>query len=240
MQVIVTPDHESLSHMVADIMVSELIQRQSPLFACISGRTPTRTYELFVKRVVAQALPHHHLRHVPINEWNGLGIRDAGSFATYLQEHLLGPLDVSGSRRITFDGDVPDSYAECKRVQESLSAQGPVDLMILGLGVNGHLAFNEPGSVLTPNAHLAELARTTVDIFKPDNVRFDSNKGMTLGMADIMAARRVIVLISGAHKATQVSRLMNRDISTAFPASMLWMHPQAVCIVDAPAFSRSR
>ncbi len=240
MQVIVTPEHESLSRLAADIMVSELTQRQSPLFACIAGRTPKRAYELFVQRVVAETLPHHHLRHVQVNEWNGLGIRDAGSFASYLQENLLGPLEIPAVRRIAFDGDVPDSYAECKRVQEALTAQGPVDLMILGLGVNGHLAFNEPGSMLTPNAHLADLARATVDIFKPNSVRFDSNKGMTLGMADIMAARRVVILISGAHKATQVSRLMNRDISTAFPASMLWMHPQAVCIVDEAAFSRSR
>ena len=239
MRIVVARDHEELSRLTADVLVSELIQRPSPLFSCIAGRTPMRSYVLFRERVRAERIPTDGLRHVQMNEWVGLGSHDAGSFAHVMEDQLLGPLGVSAERRIAFNGLATDPYAECRRVQQALTSQGPIDLMILGLGVNGHVAFNEPGAILSPNAHLAELTEFTRRAHLPPSQDGDQPEdGMTLGFADIMAARRVVLLVSGRHKADQMARLNRQDVTTEFPASMLWMHPQAVCICDGEALGR--
>lgn len=239
MRIVAARDYEDLSRLAADVLVSELIQRSSPLFSCIPGRTPRRAYEIFRERVRAEKLPVDDLRHAQMNEWVGLGSHDDGSFAHVLEDLLLGPLGVTAERRIVFNGLATDLYAECHRVQQALTSQGPIDLMILGLGVNGHVAFNEPGAMLSPNAHLAELTLSTRTAHLPPGAEGDQPEdGMTLGFADIMAAKRVILLVSGKHKAQQMARLKQQDVSTEFPASMLWMHPQAVCIADADALGR--
>lgn len=238
MHVIVTDDHEGLSRLAADILTSELIQRTSPLFGCIAGHTPRRAYELFVERVAGGGIPVGGLRHVLLNEWCGLGATDEGSFAGDLARHLLDPLGVPASQRLAFDGLAADCYEECTRIRHELATRGPIDLMILGLGTNGHVAFNEPGETLAPTAHLAELADSTKRQHLPGNVFDDLSQGMTLGFADIMSARRVVLLASGERKADVVARLMRHDVCTEFPASLLWTHPQAVLICDKAAFAR--
>ena len=239
MRIVAVRDHEALSRLTADLMVAELIQRRSPLFSCIPGRTPRRSYEIFRERVRTEKLPVEGLRHVQMNEWVGLGSHDDGSFAHDLEDLLLGPIGVTAERRIVFNGLATDLYGECHRVQQALTSHGPIDLMILGLGVNGHVAFNEPGGMLSPNAHLAELTAATRDAHRsPAREGEQPEDGMTLGFADIMAARRVMILVSGKHKAAQMARLQKQDVTTEFPASMLWMHPQAVCIADQDALGR--
>jgi galactosamine-6-phosphate isomerase len=238
MHVIVADDHEALSRLAADILVSELIQRTSPLFGCIAGRTPRRAYELFADRCRDERIPVAGLRHVLLNEWCGLGASDSGSFAAELNRHLLAPLGVSPQQCIAFDGNAADCYEECTRIQRELAARGPIDLMILGIGTNGHVAFNEPGPTLAPNAHLAELADSTKRQHLAGDLVDDLSQGMTLGFADIMSARRVVLLASGERKCDVVARLLRRDVTTEFPASLLWTHPQAVFICDRESFAR--
>lgn len=237
MHVIVTDDHEALSRLAADILVSELIQRASPLFGCIAGNTPRRAYALFIERVIRERLPARGLRHVGLNEWCGLGATDDGSFNAAIAHDLLDPLGVAVDRRLAFNGLAEDCYAECSRVRHELAARGPIDLMTLGLGVNGHVAFNEPGATLAPHAHLAKLADSTKRQHLSGDSIEDLSQGMTLGFADIMSSRRVALLVSGEHKADLVARLMRQDVCTEFPASLLWTHPQAVLLCDRAAFS---
>lgn len=108
-----------------------------------------------------------------MNEWCGLGAGDSGSFSGDLAHNLLDPLGVPAERRIAFDGLAADWYEECPRVRLELASRGPIDLMILGIGVNGHVAFNEPGETLSPMAHLAELADSTKRQHLPGEV-FDA------------------------------------------------------------------
>lgn len=237
MHVIVADDHEALSRLAADILVSELIQRTSPLFGCIGGLTPRRAYELFVARCRDERIPVGALRHVLLNEWCGLGMADQGSFADDLDRHLLKPLGVAAGQRIAFDGNAADCYEECTRIQQELAARGPIDLMILGIGTNGHVAFNEPGETLAPTAHLAELADSTKRQHLEGDLVDDLSQGMTLGFADIMSARRVVLLASGTRKCDVVARLLRRDVTTEFPASLLWTHPQAVFICDRESYA---
>ena len=238
MHVIVADNHEALSLLASDILVSELIQRTSPLFGCISGSTPRRAYELFIQRVTRERIPVGGLRHVLLNEWCGLGAGDHGSFAGDLARNLLDPLGVPDEHRIAFDGLAADCYDECSRVSMELASRGPIDLMFLGIGANGHVAFNEPGETLSPLAHLAELADSTKRQHLPGEIFDDLSQGMTLGFADIMSARRVVLLASGERKAEVIAKLMRQDVCTEFPASLLWTHPQAVLICDKAAFAR--
>jgi galactosamine-6-phosphate isomerase len=120
-------------------------------------------------------------------------------------------------------------------MQTMLAEQGPIDLCVLGLGANGHLAFNEPADLLHYGPHAAELSPESMQHPMIDVARSRPRYGLTVGIGDILRSRRVLLLVSGAHKASQLKRLMSGEITTRFPASLLSLHPEATILCDATA-----
>jgi galactosamine-6-phosphate isomerase len=231
-------DHEEMSLRASRLVLSQLREKPDLLLCAATGSTPTRTYEL-----VCDPRSHHHaptgrLRVIKLDEWGGLPPDDPGACETYLRRHFLGPLAVPPERYVGFAPDVADPEAECGRVAAALDGQGPIDLCVLGLGTNGHLGFNEPADELHPHAHVARLSAATLEHPMVRHRRGEVKFGLTLGIADILHARSVLLLVSGAHKQEALERLMESDVSTHFPASFLWLHPDVTCVCDADAAER--
>ena len=153
----------------------------------------------------------------------------------YLQKHLLSPLKVDPSRIISFNSDPKDPEREIERVGKEFAEAGDIDLCILGMGLNGHLGFNEPSDHLIAGIHLAELADTSKrhDMIKRlnRNIRY----GFTLGMNDIMRSKKIVLMVNGSHKKEAFRRFFLEGITTQFPATMLWMHPDVTVICDQEA-----
>jgi len=164
-----------------------------------------------------------------LDEWYGLGADDKGSCDEYLQTNLFGPLNISFKRCVSFDGKTSEPEKECNRIAAYLDDNGPIDLCILGLGKNGHIAFNEPAAYLQPRAHLATLSATSLahPMIKGngETVKY----GMTLGVGDIMRSKKIILLVNGTHKNAVMNKLMAQKISNQLPASLLWLHGNAEC-----------
>ena len=124
---------------------------------------------------------------------------------------------------------------ECARMATWLAANGPIDLSILGLGVNGHLGFNEPAAALQAGPHVARLSRASLRHEMLRNARGQASYGLTLGMGDLMRSREVLLLVSGARKAEQLRRLFTGQVTPRFPASFLGLHPVLTICCDLAA-----
>lgn len=236
MNLLIADDHESLSRLAADLMLATIVAKPDAQLCLVGGKTPQRSYGVLVERLRSARIDHQNIRILGLNEWCGMSRDDPATIASYLHRHVLEPLQISSERYTGFRSDAPDWDAECAKMRQHLQHQ-PIDFCLLGLGLNGHLALNEPGDALAPSVHLAELAESTQHHSMLQDAARPPEHGLTLGMADLMHARQVVLLVSGARKAEQMRRLMMRDISTAFPASLLWLHPGAVCLCDREAYA---
>jgi len=175
------------------------------------------------------------LRMVKLDEWGGLDAGTPGTCEQQLREHLLTPLAITDDRYISFHSDPADPGAECERIRQRLAAEGPIDLCVLGLGMNGHIAMNEPAPSLQPYAHVARLADATLRHPMLTSSETKPSFGLSLGMAEILASREILLLVSGMAKREPLGRLLWREITTEFPASFLWLHPNCTLLCDRAA-----
>jgi galactosamine-6-phosphate isomerase len=222
-EVVSFADHEAMSCAAAEWIASRIRAIPNALVCLASGATPVRAYRLLAEKHAAEPGLFERVRIIKLDEWHGLAADDLGSCERSLCDDLLDVLDL-GERYISFDGCAADAQAECDRVAAWLAHNGPIHLCILGLGINGHLGFNEPGPSLKPHAHVALLSQASLGHAMLERARSRPSLGLTLGMADLLQAREGLLLVSGAAKKSALRRLIEGPISTDFPASMLLMH----------------
>jgi galactosamine-6-phosphate isomerase len=163
---------------------------------------------------------------------------DPASCDRSLRQALVDPLRLH-DRYVSFDSVPGDAKMECARIARWLKQHGPIDTCVLGLGLNGHLGFNEPGEFLQPHAHVAQLSDTSMSHAMLDHARSRPTHGLTLGMADLLHARNVLLLVNGPKKAASLRRLLSGQITTDFPASLLWLHPNVLLSCDEAAYGES-
>lgn len=233
-QLCVVSDYETLSGKAASRIV-ECLRRQPKSLLCLaSGSTPTRTYKLMVEHGRCDPALFAQCRTLKLDEWGGLPADDPATCEHHLRKTLIEPLGLA-ARYTAFATQSALPEAECARIAGWLCANGPIDVCILGLGVNGHLGFNEPAEHLQPNAHVAQLSEASLGHAMLSASSGRPTYGITLGMADILQAREILLLVSGKSKQQALKELMSRRISTSFPASMLWLHPNVTVFADAAA-----
>jgi putative deaminase/isomerase len=235
MRIVLCDDHEGLSRLAAGAIVNALRADPGLLLCVASGRTPTRTYDLLAQRCREEPRLFERLRVIKLDEWEGLSPDDPATCEALLREHLLEPLEIPADRYIGFRGDAIAPEAECAHIAGVLAEQGPIGLCVLGLGVNGHLGFNEPGPELQTGPHVAQLSQDSQGHPMLRRARAHVRHGLTLGMGDILRSRKVLLLVSGAAKREAMQRLREARASTAFPASLLWLHGDATCLCDREA-----
>jgi galactosamine-6-phosphate isomerase len=216
-----------LNELASDLLIYEIKQNTHALICAATGNSPTGIYQKFVEKQYSVIV--ENLVFIKLDEWYGLGADDAGSCETYLQKNLLKPLGIPADRYISFDGKTNDPEQEFDRVNQYLTDNGPINLSILGLGTNGHIAFNEPAEALQPHAHLATLSEASLSHNMITGAGVQIKEGMTLGMADILRSKKIILPVFGKSKRAVMERLMEGKVSSQLPASFLWLHPDVHC-----------
>jgi galactosamine-6-phosphate isomerase len=230
-------DHEAVSQCAADVLVTQLQSKPDSLLCLATGSTPTRTYEVFAERAAYEPTLVQRVRVLNLDEWGGLPPGDPGSCSQLLRTALIEPLGL-GDRYMSFASQTPDPAAEAERVAAWLDGHGPIDLCLLGLGLNGHIGFNEPAEFLQPHAHVAQLSTASLNHAMIRNGSARPSYGLTLGMADLLQARRILLLVTGASKREPLRQLLNGRITTQFPASLLHTHPASTLLCDEHAHSK--
>lgn len=228
-----TNDYETMSQKAVDILI-ETIQHKRDAYICLAtGSSPSRMYELFVHEVNTNHLDISQVTFVKLDEWYGVHPHASCTCSSYIKEHLLDKLHQQPKQYIEFKSDTDNVDDELLQVECALH-EHPIDLMVLGLGMDGHLGLNEPNEHLTRTCHKALLhpKTKTHDMLKGYDVAY----GMTLGMGAIFASKHVIMLVCGTNKEDAYKAFMSQDITTQVPASLLWLHPNCVSIIDDSQF----
>jgi galactosamine-6-phosphate isomerase len=228
----VCDDLEAVSRNAAQRILHALSRKPDLLLCPASGFTPLRTYELLAEHAAQHAADFRSLRVVKLDEWGGLAPDDPGACEAQIKTLVMGPLGITADRYFGFASNAADPQAECERIRRRLATEGPIDLCVLGLGMNGHIAMNEPAAFLQASAHVASLTESTLRHPMLADARSKPAFGLTLGMADLLASREILLLVSGAAKREPLRKLLRREITTNFPASFLWLHPNWTLLCD--------
>jgi len=227
--------YEEISCEAQDIIVENLLQHQSLLFCAATGSSPLRMYELLGKQYRQHAELFSQISIIKLDEWGGLPMNHPGTCESYLQHQVIQPFGIPENRYISFKSDASNPKKECKRIQHELNKKGPIDICVLGLGMNGHIAFNEPADYLQTGCHVATLSSQSLQHSMVVSSTQKPSYGFTLGMADIMQAKLIIMLINGETKKEITQCLLSQKITNRLPASYLWLHPNAICLIDKAA-----
>lgn len=232
MKQLLFPDYRSLSAAAARKIISH-VREKPDLTLCLStGSTPKLTYKLLADLLEGDSDCFKDCRIISIDEWLGLPERHPASCDYYLRQHVIEPLNIPESNYIWFRTNASESTEECRKVQKQLSRLGTIDLCVLGLGLNGHIAMNEPAKALSAHVHVAQLSEQTRQhsMLVSSNVRL--SHGYTLGMADILSSKEIMLLVSGDTKSEPLRRFITAQIETTFPASLLWLHSAVTLYSD--------
>jgi len=228
-------NYESISRQAADRILDALQEKPGLLLCAAGGSTPARAYELLVESKKRNPAAFVSLRVVKLDEWGGIAMDDPGSCETQLKKQLIDPLGVASDRYSSLESNSESPELACQKMREHLTAIGPIDLCILGLGANGHVGMNEPAAILNPSTHVATLTEVSLRHPMLKNSRSLPAFGLTLGMGDIMSSREILLLVNGKAKREALRTLLRREIATDFPASFLWLHSNWTLLCEPDA-----
>ncbi len=216
--------YESLSQEVADEVASQLKRKPNSCFGLPTGKSPVKAYELLSKRSQAGELNWTDALCFALDDY--LECDEDRSFQTYLETHLYGATNLPPDHRF--------NPRFCAGYDELIASHGGLDLTILGLGKNGHIAFNEPGTPFQSYTHCMWLTESTREANKS---YFEGSKsvpltGITMGIATIMASRKIILLVIGEQKHDILKRALGGTVDPEVPASILCTHPDLKVLCD--------
>jgi galactosamine-6-phosphate isomerase len=229
------PDYSSMSAHASQIIIDHLTHKKDLRLGAATGGSPTGMYADLAKTYQTNSSLFNYLQVVKLDEWGIIPMSHPDSCQSYLKQHLLEPLQISAERYEEFNTNNPDLLAECKRVQDSIDKNGPLDIVILGLGKNGHIGFNEPAEALQVDCHKAILAESTIQHDPTLSQGSEPAFGLTLGLRSILQAKKIIFLVTGSGKNEAIKQLMEKNITTSLPASFLWLHPNVECLINENA-----
>jgi len=203
-----------------------------------TGGTPVPTYQRLVKAFREGRISFKHVVTFNMDEYVGLPREHPESYWSFMHEQLFKWVDIPAENINLLDGNAADLEAECARYEDKITKHGGIELFLAGVGSDGHIAFNEPGSSLASRTRVKSLNEETIAA----NARFfggDIGKvptmALTVGVATVMASRTVVVLATGANKAWAVSRCVEGAVSNAVPITMLQVHKSCVLVIDEEA-----
>lgn len=238
MDVKIFDSYETLSAYAAAEWTKLIKEKPGAVVCVASGDSPKLACKLFCKQVKEENIDVSKFLFVGLDEWVGLSPATFGSCHNDFQKRLIQPLGLSPSQYHLFDAMSSDLLNECLIMDKVIAGKGGIDLMIVGIGMNGHIGFNEPGVDFSLLSHVIDLDETTVTVgkkyFKEEVVL---KKGITLGLAHLMNAERVFLLANGKRKAEVIKKAVEGEVTNQFPASIMQQHENGFIVIDKDAAS---
>jgi glucosamine-6-phosphate isomerase len=233
MKKIIYDNYLELSVKTAEQIAAIMIEKPDALICLPSGETPVGTFKHLIELNKSGKISFKHTKIVGLDEWVKLVEMKKENCLHFMKKHFFDYIDYSEENLRFFDGESSDLIGECKKTDEFIKKYGPIDLVLLGVGMNGHLGMNEPGTPYGLYSHIVNLAEETKRVgqkYFSSNVKLSS--GITLGMKHIVEAKTVIIQMNGSKKAEIAKRLVDSEISMELPASMLKNHSNSFLLLD--------
>lgn len=232
-----TPE-QSAKH-TAGIIINTITQKPDAVLCLATGHSPILTYQYLVEEVTQHKIDVSSVHFVGLDEWVGVERTNPGSCYHFLHQHLFDPLKIKHTNIHLFDGLAKPIKKECKMMNETIDKLGGIDLMLVGIGMNGHIGFNEPGTDENLKAHVISLDKITIQVSRkyfPDDTPL--KKGITQGIQSMLESKQAILVANGEAKAEIIKQTAEGPISMNIPASMLRKHINAHIILDKEAGSK--
>ena len=239
MRFISCADYTAMSRQAANLISAQVIIKPNCVLGLATGSTPIGTYKQLIEWYNKGDLSFANVRSVNLDEYKGLSGDHDQSYRYFMQNNLFNHVDIDVANTSVPNGKAEDADAECAAYDAHIRELGGIDLQLLGMGHNGHIGFNEPADEFVGPTHVVELAQSTIDA----NKRFFASEAdvprqaLTMGMAAILQARSVVVVVSGEDKAEIVHKAFFGPITPRVPASLLQLHPNVTVVGDEAAFS---
>lgn len=237
MEVIVVKDYDAVSQKAFAVMKEVVTGKKAPVLGLATGSSPIGLYKNMIRDHRENGTSYADVQTFNLDEYVGIPRDHAQSYWTFMHENLFAGIDIKEENVHVPYGD---SKADCEAYEKALEDVS-VDIQVLGIGANGHIGFNEPGTPFDEETHIVTLTEKT----RQDNARFfegDINKvpthAITMGIATIMKAKKILLVATGENKADAIKAMIEGEVSTSCPASVLQNHKDVVVIIDEAAASK--
>ncbi|MGN0282614.1 MAG: glucosamine-6-phosphate deaminase [Prevotella sp.] len=243
MRVIIEPDYDKMSKWAANY-VAKRIQEANPTaekpfkLGCPTGSSPLGLYKELIKKYEKGELSFENVITFNMDEYVNLDENHPESYHSFMWNNFFSHINIKPENVHILNGNAEDLIKECEDYEKAIESAGGIDLFMGGVGPDGHLAFNEPGSSLTSKTRIKTLTTDTIiansRFFNGDLSKVPT-QALTVGIGTVMAAREVLLVCNGHHKARALKHIIDGDISHKWTASMIQMHPKAIVVCDEAA-----
>jgi glucosamine-6-phosphate deaminase len=239
MRVYCGKDYAQASQIAANLIAAQVIMKPDCVLGLATGSTPLGLYDRLVAEYEAGKLDFSRVSSFNLDEYYPISPDNDQSYRYFMNTNLFNRINIDKANTRVPNGSAADPEQECKDYEAAIDASAGVDIQVLGIGQNGHIAFNEPEDKLYAYTHLTGLTENTIQA----NSRFFENesdvprKALTMGMASIMKARQIILLATGAAKYDAMQALLDDRITTDVPATLLKLHPNVTILCDEAAYN---
>ncbi|MBK5252191.1 MAG: glucosamine-6-phosphate deaminase [Peptostreptococcaceae bacterium] len=234
MKKVICQDYNELSIEAAKLIAEQIWYKPDSVLGLSTGATPLGLYKELIKMYESDEIDFSQVTTFNLDEYYRISPENPQSYRYYMMENLIKHINIKPENFNIPNGNTDFVAAECERYDELMDRAGGIDLQILGLGVNGHIGFNEPASELDTKTHLTGLKQETIDA----NARFFNDvkdvptHAITVGMSSILKSKKVVILISGKNKSKIVKEILKGEITTSVPATLLHLHSDATLLVE--------
>ena len=225
MKQIIYNNYTELSVKTAERIATIISEKPDALLCFPAGETSVGTFKHLIELNQKGVISFKKCKIVGLDEWANIGAMKSENCFSFLKKHLFDHIDYSEENLCFFDGESSDLKHECVKTDDFIKKNGPIDMMLLGVGMNGHLGLNEPGTSFDLYSHIVNLDETTKIVGqKYFSGKVTLSKGITLGIKYVLEAQTVILQLNGNRKAEVVKRLIESEVSPGFPASVIKSH----------------
>ena len=238
MQTICFKDYYAMSDYMASEIVTAIKNKPSLTLCMASGHTPALTAELLVKKLLEDKVDYSGITFLGLDEWVGLAPQNEGSCHYFFKTKLFEPLQLKPSQFFLFDSLADDLKSECVKMDALIAEKSGIDIMVVGIGMNGHIGFNEPGTSFNSLCHVAALDETTKSTgqkyFKEEMIL---DKGITIGLGHLLNAKKCFLVANGNKKAEVIKKTIEEEVNENFPAGIMQQHANGFVLYDEEAGS---
>ncbi|WP_165998974.1 glucosamine-6-phosphate deaminase [Bacillus sp. Cs-700] len=239
MKIIQANDYQHMSELAANYLIDKVQTNPSIVLGLATGGTPLGTYKRLIKDHEQNGTSYKKVTTYNLDEYVGFSSENPNSYHAFMYDNFFGKVDIPTINVHLPSGTAHDLVEECKGYEERIEEAGGIDVQLLGMGSNGHIGFNEPGTSFQATTQIVELAQST----RKANARFFDDikevpyQAITMGIATIMKSKEILLLVSGESKSDAMKKLMEGEVDESFPASILNKHSHVTIIADKEALS---
>ena len=239
MRIIVCENYAEMSEKGAKLFASQIMLNPKSILGLATGSTPIGLYDNLIKYNKEGDIDFSEVTSFNLDEYYPISPENDQSYRYFMNEHLFNHVNIDKNKTYVPNGLSADPERECAEYDDLIEKKGGIDIQLLGIGLNGHIGFNEPAEKLCAGTHVTGLTQSTIEA----NSRFFADiadvptKALTMGMGSILKAKKIVMLISGKNKHEVLTKLINDEITTEVPATLLKVHPDVVIICDKDAYN---